>query len=608
MKRAFKWIGIILLTLILLAAALAAHTWYAKPLSINWFYTRVFAQFSIDNPELLTRLRMLEPLGIRSHNAKLGDSSPADTERTAAKWRANLETLRSYDAGGYTGQDRLSYDILDYFLDSLVRGEPWRYHNFPVNQLFGIQSELPNMMTQSQQINDATDAEHYLTRLSLFPRKFDEVIESLKLRESRNIIPPKFVVEKVGDQVKEFAATPAAANALVVTFKEKLAKLPAEKMDAATRDALAKRAEESMAANVIPAYQKLAAYIETLRPKALRNEGAWSLPDGDKYYQYQVEANTTTKMKADELHELGLKEVTRIGAEMDRILDEAGYKQPTRAARLNALSKAPSQVYPDSDAGRAQVLKDYQAHIDEIIAGLDPMFSNRPKAKVVVERVPAISEKTSAFAYYNPPTFDGSRPGTFYANLRKVDEIAKFGMRTLAYHEAVPGHHLQVATAIELKGLPIFRKLVPFTAYGEGWALYAEQLAWEFGFQKDPLDNLGRLQAEMFRAVRLVVDTGIHAKKWTREQAIEYMIANTGMAEIEVIAEIERYFVMPGQALAYKVGMIKILQLREKAKAALGAKFDIREFHDAVLKNGGMPLDILERVVDSYVAAKKGAN
>ncbi|MEQ1519504.1 MAG: DUF885 domain-containing protein, partial [Usitatibacteraceae bacterium] len=243
---------------------------------------------------------------------------------------------------------------------------------------------------------------------------------------------------------------------------------------------------------------------------------------------------------------------------------------------------------------------------EEISAGLDPYFGIKPKAKVEVRRVPALSEKTSPFAYYNGPAFDGSKPGVFYANLRKVDEIPKFGMRTLAYHEAVPGHHLQTAIAQELKGLPIFRNVIPFTSYNEGWGLYAERLAWEIGYEKNPLDNLGRLQAEMFRAVRLVVDTGIHAKRWTREQAIEYMITNTGMPEIEVIAEIERYFVMPGQALAYKVGMIKILQLREKAKQELGAKFSLRDFHDTVLKNGSMPLAVLERVVDEYIAAAKG--
>ena len=607
MKRVFKWISCVVLGLVLLAAMLAVHTWYAKPLSINWFYTRVFAQFALDNPELLTRLRMLEQIGIRGHNAKLADASPAETERSAARLRNDYATLKSYDTGQFTGQDRLSYEILEYFMGAQVRGEPWRYHSFPVNQMFGIQSELPNLMTQAQQVNDATDAEHYLARLGLFPRKMDEVIESLKLRETRNIIPPKFVVEKVSEQIKGFLAPGAAGNALLVSFKAKLAKLPVDKMDQAARDALVKRVEDSVAANVFPAYNKLAAYIDSLRAKALRNDGAWSLPDGDNYYQYQVEANTTTTMKAGDLHQLGLNEVARIGIEMDKILEDAGFRQATRAARLAALSTSPSQVYPDSDEGRAQVLKDYQAIIEEVSAGLDPWFATKPKAKVVVERVPEISEKTSAFAYYNAPPLDGSRPGVFYANLRKVDEIARFGMRTLAYHEAVPGHHLQNAIAQELKGLPIFRRLIPFTAYGEGWALYAERLAWEAGFEKNPLDNLGRLQAEMFRAVRLVVDTGIHAKRWTREQAIEYMLANTGMAEVEVIAEIERYFVMPGQALAYKVGMMKILELREKARQSLGAKFDIRDFHDAVLKNGAMPLDVLERVIDDYIAAKKSA-
>ena len=605
MKRVFKWAGLSLLALLLAVAAVAVHTWYAKPLSINWFYTRVFAQFALDNPELLTRMRLVEPMGIRGHNAKLADSSPAETERAFARLQDNYATLKRYDSRAYTGQDRLSYEILDYFIGIQVRGGAWRYHNFPVNQLFGIQSELPNLMTQSQQVNDATDAEHYLARLGQFPRKLEEVIESLKLRESKKIIPPKFVVEKVSEQINRFLAAGVQGNALTVDFKAKLEKLPAGKMDAPTRDALIRRAENTVASSVIPAYTKLAAYIETLRTKALTNDGAWSLPDGDKYYQHQVEAQTTSKMQAVELHQLGLTEVARIGAEMDAILEKEGYMQPTRVERLAVLSKSPTQTYPDSDQGRVQVLKDYQSIIHEILAGLDPWFATRPKAGVVVERVPAVSEKTSAFAYYSAPPFDGSKPGVFYANLRKVDEIAKFGMRTLAYHEAVPGHHLQIAIAQELTGLPIFRKVIPFTAYSEGWALYAERLAWEAGYQKNPLDNLGRLQAEIFRAVRLVVDTGIHAKRWTREQAIDYMLANTGMAEVEVIAEIERYFVMPGQALAYKVGMMKILELREKAQQSLGSRFSIRDFHDAVLRNGAMPLDVLERVIDDYIADRK---
>jgi uncharacterized protein (DUF885 family) len=604
MKRLFKWTAYGLLTLLVLATILSLHTWYAKPLSINWFYTRVFGQFALDNPELLTQMRLLEQVGIRGHNAKLADSSPTETERTFAKLKENYAILKSYDATNYKGQDRLSYDILDYFMSTQIRGEPWRYHDFPVNQMQGIQSALPALMTETHQVNDATDAEHYLARLALFPRKLDQIIESLKVRESKNIIPPKFVVEKVGEQIKGFIAPGPAGNTLVVSLKAKLAKIPAEKMDQATREAFGKRAEESVAANVIPAYNKLATYIESLRPKALRNDGAWSLPDGEAYYQYQIESNTTTKMKADELHQLGLKEVARIGAEMDKILDAAGYKQPTRAERLAALAKAPTQIYADSDEGRKQVLKDYTSIITEISAGLDPYFAVKPKAGVVVERVPPFMEKTAPGAYYNAPPFDASKPGVFYANLRKVDEISKFSMRTLSYHEAIPGHHMQIAIAQELEGLPLFRSVLPFTAYAEGWALYAERLAWEAGFEKDPLDNLGRLQAEIFRGVRLVVDTGLHAKRWSREQAIEYMVANTGMPELEVTAEIERYLVDPGQALAYKVGMLKILELREKAKAALGTKFDIRKFHDVVLKNGSLPLDVLERVVNEYIAAK----
>ena len=606
MKKTLKWFGLILLTLILGCTALALHTWYSKPLAIGWFYNRVFMQFALDNPELLTQLRIAEQVGIHSHNAKLGDASIAHEDKVFAKLVADEAMLRSYDSSGFTGQDKLSYDILAYFLGSQVSGAPWRFHNHPVNQLFGVQSELPNLMTQSQQVNDAKDAEDYIARLGEFPRKMAQVIESVKFRESKSIIPPKFAVEKVIEQIKGFVAPGVAGNPITISFKEKIGKIPAYKMDEPTRAALIARVEQGVNNSVLPAYNQLNLYMETLRPKATRNDGVWALPDGDKFYQYEIESNTTTTMKADEIHQIGLKEVERIGAEMDRILVEAGYTDGTRAERMHKLAKSPTQIYADTDDGRAQILKDYQAIIDESIAGLDKNFATKPKAVVDVKRVPVFSEKTAPGAYYNGPPMDGSKPGTFYANLRDVAETPKFGMRTLAYHEAVPGHHLQISIAQELKGLPIFRGIVPFTAYVEGWALYAERLQWESGYEKNPLDNLGRLQAEMFRAVRLVVDTGMHSKHWTREQAIDYMIANTGMPEGEVVTEIERYLVNPGQALAYKVGMLKILELRERAKTSLGTKFDIRDFHDAVLKNGAMPLSVLENVIDAYIAHKKG--
>jgi uncharacterized protein (DUF885 family) len=584
---------------------LLVQTWYFKPLSVDWLYARSFLKFALDQPELLTELRILEPFGIRSHNARLTDASDAHGTLVYSRLKDDYATLHRYDASGYTGQQRLSYEIFEHFIGDHLRGERWRYHNYPVNQLFGVQSELPNLMTQAQQVNDATDAEHYIERLAAYPLKMDQVIESVRLREEKGIVPPKFVVEKVIDQIEGFVAPGAHGNTLTVNFREKLDKIPQTGLDAPARAALLARVEERVATRVIPAYRKLAAYLETLRPQATRNDGAWALPDGDEFYQYRVESDTTTTMTADEIHELGLREVDRIGSDMDRILAEAGYTKGTRSERMRALSTSPQQIYPDTDQGRAEILKDYQSIIDEISAGLDPWFGIKPKARVAVIRVPPFAEKTAPGAYYNPPPLDGSGPGRFYANLGIIGETPKYGMRTTAYHEAVPGHHLQIAIAQQVEGLPFFRKIVPFTAYAEGWALYAEQLAWEAGFEKNPLDNLGRLQAEMFRAVRLVVDTGLHRKRWTREHAIDYMVANTGMPESAVVVEIERYLVAPGQALAYKVGMLKILELRERAKSALGGQFDIREFHDEVLKNGAMPLSVLERVIDAYIARRK---
>lgn len=605
MRRTLKWIGVLVASLLLATGALALHTWYAKPLSINWFYTRAFLRFALDNPELLTSLRLFEPLGIRGHNAKLADASIAKGDATFALFRDELATLKRYDASAMTGQDRISYDIFSYYVSDQVAHERWRFHDFPVNQGAGVQIELPNLMTQQQQINDATDAEHFIARLDAYPRKFAQVLEGLKLRESKGMLPPKFTVDKVLDQLRKFSAPGAAGNVLTVSFREKLAKVPADKIDAETRNALTARAEKAVADSVLPAYEKLHAYFESLRSKAVHNHGVWAQPDGAAYYQHRIESNTTTTMTAPQIHALGIKEVERVGREMDTILAAAGYAQGTRAQKIAQLAASPAQRYADSDAGRAQILKDFQLIIDEITAGLDPYFKTKPKAAVEVKRMPAFTEAGTSGAYYGSPPMDGSAPGTFYANLRDVKEMSRFGMRTLAYHEAVPGHHLQTAIAQEISGLPIFRSLVPFTAYDEGWALYAERLAWEMGYQKDPIDNLGRLRDEMLRAVRLVVDTGIHHERWTREQAIDYMLQETGMTEPEVVTEIERYFLDPGQALAYKVGMLKILELRERAKGELGSKFDIREFHDAVLVNGGMPLAVLERVVNDYIAARK---
>jgi uncharacterized protein (DUF885 family) len=406
-------------------------------------------------------------------------------------------------------------------------------------------------------------------------------------------------------QMQGFIAKPAQENMLYTSFKDKLGKIPAGNIDQTTRDALLARVKASIGRSVYPAYLQLIGYFTTLRPNAQGNYGAWHLPDGDAYYAWRVRQNTTTDMTPEQVHTLGLAEVARISTEMDAILKDKGLSEGSIGARVQQLAHEPESTFPNTPEGKAAMLKRYQAILDEVNVELGDAFDVRPTLGVEVKAVPEFAEKTAPGAYYEPGSFDGTRPGAFYANMRDTAETPEWAMRTLAYHEGIPGHHFQISIAQELKGVPFFRRVLPFTAYAEGWALYAERLTWELGFEKDPLDNLGRLRDEMMRAVRLVVDSGIHYKHWTREQAIQYMMENTGMAESDVTAEIERYFVAPGQALAYKAGMLKILELREKAKQALGPAFKLSEFHDQVLTHGSLPLALLERVIDDWIKTKQ---
>lgn len=609
MKRILKWGFGLFAVLLLIAGALLAHTIWFKPIKIGWFYERVFLEYAIKDPQMLSQLGLFEQLGIRGHNARLTDASEARETEMIEKLKRDLATLRSYDREALSPQQQLSYDILENFLAVQADGERWRLHNYPINQLFGIQNGLPTFMATTHRVDDRKGAEHYIARLAQFDKRLDQAVDSVKRREAAGIIPPTFVVEKVLSEMRAFAATPARENILFTALDTHLGKLlESGELDEAGRESLRDQAVEEIENTVYPVYGRMIAYYEELLPKTSGNNGVWALPDGGEFYNYQIRSMTTTRMSADEIHAIGLAEVARIGSEMDTILRGAGYEEGTIGERIWQIKAEPNQLYPDSDEGRAQILVDYQAIIDEIDQGLEPFFDVRPKMGVKVERVPEFREKTAPGAYYNAPSMDGARPGVFYANLRDVSEIPRFGMRTLAYHEGIPGHHFQIAIMQELKGVPMFRRLLPFTAFSEGWALYTEQLAWELGYQDDPLDNLGRLQGEMFRAVRLVVDTGMHAKRWTREQAIDYMIEHTGMGQKEVTSEIERYLVMPGQALAYKIGMLKILQLRERAQRELGESFDIRQFHNVVLTNGSLPLEILEQVVDAWIAERKATD
>jgi uncharacterized protein (DUF885 family) len=604
MKRLLKWLLSLVALAIVLAGAFFVHVWYFKPAKIDWFYGRVFGQFALQSPELLSNMRILPPW-LDFYSDKLDDASPAHDAAMAEMIRDDVATLHRYDRSRLDANGALSYDVLDYFLSIQVEGDAFRDHDFPVNQLQGIQSSLPSFMATTHQVNNRHDADAYIARLDKFPQKFAQVLEGLKLRESKGVIPPQFTVEEVIAQMQGFIGKPAKENMLYTSFKEKLDKVPADQLDEAARNAVLAGVEGSIDKSVYPAYGTLIDYFKALQPKAQGNFGAWHLPDGDAYYAWCVRMHTTTDMTPEQVHTLGLAEVARISGEMDAILRDKGLVDGTIGARVQQLAHAPDETYPNTPEGKKAMLAEYQAILDEVNKGLDGAFDVRPKLGVEVKPVPEFAEKTAPGAYYEPGSFDGTRPGAFFANMRDTNETPKFAMRTLAYHEGIPGHHFQISIAQELQGVPFFRRVLPFTAYAEGWALYAERLAYELGFEKDPLDNLGRLRDEMMRAVRLVVDSGIHYKHWTREQAIQYMMDNTGMAETDVTAEIERYFVDPGQALAYKAGMLRILELREKAKQELGPKFTLAEFHDQVLTHGALPLALLERVIDEWIAQKK---
>lgn len=603
MKRLLKWTGGALGLLLLAGGLLVAHTIWFKPLRIDWFFERALIEVALDDPELLSRIGVLESFGIRGHNARLSDGSEERQEKLFAKARRDLATLRSYDRAGLQGQRALSYDFMEGFLELVPEFERWRHHGYPMNQLFGIQNGLPTFMATIHRVEDRKGAEHYIARLSQFDRRLGEALDDVQRRAANGIIPPTFVVEKVLEEMRGFVGVPPRENILFTALDGKLAALVEQGLiDPAERDELGERAAAEIAATVYPVYGRLIDYYDAMLPRTQGNHGVWALPDGDEFYAFMVRLMTTTAMSPDEIHEVGVAEVARIGAEMDAILRAEGYVEGTLGERIGRLKSDPAQLYEDSPEGRAAIIADYQRIIDEIDAGLGDVFDVRPATGVKVERVPEFREGGSALAYYQPPSLDGVRSGVFYINLRHMGDLPRFGMRTLAYHEAIPGHHFQIAIAQQLQGLPLFRRMLPLPAYTEGWALYAELVAREQGFVDDPLDNLGRLQAEMFRAVRLVVDTGLHARRWTREQAIDYMLEHTGMGENEVTAEIERYLVMPAQALSYKLGMIRILALRERARAALGEDFSLAAFHNVVLTNGALPLDLLERVVDDWLA------
>lgn len=604
MRTLLRWLAGVGAVAVLALACFAIPTLFGKPWSLDHYTLRELVSFAIRHPMLLSYARVLEPLGLDFHSDELEDVSFAARLADQRRVSRALEGLREFQDDELTENERLSYEVLEWFLETLEAREPFLFHDYPLNQFDGWQSFLADFMIDVHQINDVDDADDYIARLRQFGPLLDQLVVEVAAREERGVVPPKFVLEAVGDEIAGFRAATARENPLFIQLEERLAAL--DGVSDARRANLLGSAADAMNVVVLPGYERLQNAVADLATRATTDDGVWKLPDGDAYYRWALRFHTSTDLDPDEVHRIGLAEVERIHGEMRDVLRAEGLPSEDPIATIQALNRDPRFQFSDDDQGRAEILAGYQAIIDEVTPSLQDLFGVLPRAPVAVERVPVFKEAGAAGAYYRPPPLDGSRPGTFFANLRDVSEVQRFGMRTLAFHEAIPGHHLQIALSLENRDLPLFRRFIPFTAFTEGWALYAERLATESGFHPTGFDVLGALVAENFRAVRLVVDTGIHAKRWSRERAIEFMLRNTGSPEGDVVAEIERYIVMPGQACAYKIGQLRLLELRDRARASLGERFDLRAFHDFVLGGGALPLDILEREVDGWIAGKRG--
>ncbi|KWV25110.1 hypothetical protein LA733_1517 [Leptospira interrogans] len=590
----FKKILFGILILLSLAFTLILHTIFFKPITLGLFYEKIFWESILEDPEYLTSLGILNRFRIGGYQKKLTDISIEKQEQDLKKAKKDLEILLSYGKENLSGQELLSFEILEWSLRLKISGERFLFHDYPANQLFGVQSQLPTFLATQHPVTSSQDVEDYIARLEAIPKKIDQLIEGILFRDKNGILPPDFILDRLISEVKGFVAVPAKKNLLYTTFEKKIKKIDSVSVDFQNRSL--ERVKQSIESKVYPAYSKLLILFLKQKEHADSRAGVWKLPDGDLYYIHELKKHTTTELTPEEIHNIGLSEVSRIQNEMKIILKKVGKNMPIPIA-MSELRKDPKFLFPDTEEGKLHALEEYKKILKDSEEKTKSLFFRMPKSKVEVERIPVFKEKTAPGAYYDEPALDGSRPGIFYANLRDTKEIPKFGMKTLTYHETIPGHHLQIAIMQELEKLPRFRNTATFTAYVEGWALYAERLAKDYDFFQDPYSDLGRLQAELFRAVRLVVDTGLHYKRWNREQAISYMIQNTGMAPKDVTAEIERYVVYPGQACSYKLGMLKILELREKVKARKKETFDIREFHSVVLNNGSLPLNILEKLI-----------
>ena len=558
--------------------------------SLNAIFTSYWEDRLKHDPE------MASSLGDKRYDDQLTDYSVAAYDAELARGRGYIEKLSMIDPAGLPDQVQLSRELL---LRQLIQGQEqarFKTWELPVNQMGGIQADLPRLVRELS-FDKAEDYEHYISRLNKIPTAFQQVTENMNAGIDDNRTMPKYLMEKVVVQVNTIANEKPEDTPFAAPMKKFPPGISAEQQKELSAEIL-----DAISKQVLPAYARFGKYLtDVYIPHGRTEYGIWSIPDGDAYYAFRIRQSTTTKLTADQIHQIGLDEVKRDEAEMLAIAQKLGFKD---IASMRAAMVANPKLHP---ASAEQLLDAYRGYIDGMKPKLPQLFGRLPKAGLTVEAVPAFLEKDSAFAYYEEGTPDGKRPGTVFISTYKFESRLLSGVETTAYHEGLPGHHLQVSIAQEMPALPDFRKHINYTAYVEGWGLYAERLGKDVGLYQDPYSDFGRLEADIHRAIRLVVDTGVHAQHWSREQIVDYFHAHSGLDEATVQSETDRYIAWPGQALGYKMGQLKILELRAKAQETLGAKFDIKAFHDQVIDSGALPLDVLETRIDSWIDSQKAA-
>ncbi len=607
MKNIFKGIIAVALLSIVIACeddkkdqVLSSEEIAKNSKDLNDYFEVEFEKDVADSPMMQTRL------GRKTDYGKWDDFSTQKYADDLEKAKKRLEFFEKVDDVSLDEQTKLSYRLAKQGLKEEIADYDYRFYNYTINQMHGYHAELPAFLINMHRIDSVADAEAYIERLNGFPKAMEQIVEGLKVREQNGILPPKFVFEKVIDDSRNVLkgrpfTNSKEASALLEDFKSKVKGL---KLPEAEHLKLINRAENALNTSVREAYENLIATLEDQQQRATTDHGAWKFPKGEDYYNNRLKRITTTSLKANEIHEIGLSEVARIHGEMEEIMKATGFKGSLQDF-FEFMRTDKQFYYPNTPEGKERYLAEATGLINNMKGKLDDLFITKPEADIVVKAVEAFREKSAGKAFYQAPAIDGSRPGTYYANLHDMEAMPIYQMEALAFHEGIPGHHMQIAIAQELDSIPMFRKFSFYTAYVEGWGLYSELVPKEIGLYKDPYSDFGRLAMELWRSCRLVVDTGIHAKKWTREEGIAYYKDNTPNAESDCVKMVERHIVMPGQATAYKIGMNKIVELREEAKEQLGDDFDIREFHDVVLTNGAVPLNILEEMVQEWVQSKK---